>query len=482
LKKYLKYLFALFSFGLTLISMQSGFYFYTILFGLSTAILATGVFEILRLATLLFLSLNLETPKKAVAAVLYVMVAFICAFAATSSFHARIIQSHQRDILPYTTEIEGRVGIVQQKYAQIYAKKIDVIEEKIDICKKKTILLPESTYWPKRLAQVLEDRHAAVQERDSLISSVPESHIDAWVKRHAAITDVTFEALPLSKYGAAAITAAVQELWDIGELSVKKLMALAIVLAIEIGIILLAVFARFYAKEAATRTQEEMFSAAEAVKKEENVAGSSLKALTSTTESSQREQHSSHINHDQRDEIFEGSASKAEEYPSNEQLLSKDNGRHKKPDIVQEETEISQEDTPVEVRSPVENTIAREEPRGIAEPSDEKIPMEVEVEEDHDIVEESQGSEELPQQERGADMKNDINHKIMKRLQFEFREDDIERFLKIAIPFFKENGKLIPANKLSRRLQLIRRVINKEFSKEELEVFFHQGLELSVLS
>ena len=67
MKKHLKYFFGLFSFGLTLISMQSGFYFYKILFGLSTAILATGVFEILRLATLLYLSLNLETKKKVVA-------------------------------------------------------------------------------------------------------------------------------------------------------------------------------------------------------------------------------------------------------------------------------------------------------------------------------------------------------------------------------------------------------------------------------
>lgn len=427
MKKYLKYLFGLFSFGLTLISMQSGFYFYKILFGLSTAILATGVFEILRLATLLYLSLNLETRKKVVAAILYVMVAFVCAFAASSSFHARIIESHQRDLLPYTTEMEGRAAIIQQKYAQMYADKLAAIEEKIEICRKKTILEPTVPYWPNRLAQVLEDRHALIMERDSLISSAHEGDIGEWVTRHAAVTGVSFEALPLSRYGAAAITEAVHELWDIGELSVKKLMALAIVLAIEIGIILLAIFARFYALETSER-------------------GKKLAPVRD-------------YQYDHLPVPTGGTFSTWQAQPLAEREPLKSNGRHVEsaPDVIKKE-EIARKESPSKTQN-------------LADNNDPITPG----------MKENSGSvnEELPEPENDHIRKNfpdtgrRINNAVMEKLRSEFRENDIEAFLKQSIPYFKEHGKLIPPGRLNRRLQPIRKSLGKEFSKEELQDFFN---------
>lgn len=427
MKKYLKYLFGLFSFGLTLISMQSGFYFYKILFGVSTAILATGVFEILRLATLLYLSLNLETQKKAVAGVLYVLVALICAFAATSSFHARIIESYQRDLLPYTTEMKGRAGVIQQKYAQIYAEKIVAVEEKIDICKKRTILEPSSTYWPNRLAQVLEERHAIIAERDSLISSVSEDNLGEWVSRHAAITGVSFEALPLSRLGAAAITEAVHELWNIGELSVKKLMAMAIVLAIEIGIILLAIFARIYAIEASEKEKKSM-----------PVHNHQYAAFSGETG---------------------GTPSKWPVQPSGEQLPQGSNGRpvESPPDFINKEERIIP-------ATAISNTQQREEnghTTGAGSEGDK-----------HKLIEEIPEAGDGHGEKADPDTNSDVNKAIMEKLRAEFRENDIEAFLKQNIPFFKETGKLIPARKLNRRLQPIRNVLSKEFTKEELQNFF----------
>lgn len=436
MKKYLKYLFGLFSFGLTLISMQSGFYFYKILFGLSTAILATGVFEILRLATLLYLSLNLETKKKVVAGILYLMVAFICAFAASSSFHARIIESYQRDLLPYTTVMEGRASVIQQKYAEIYAEKLAAIEEKIDICRKKTILEPNSTYWPNRLAQVLEDRHTVIMERDSLISSTPaEDKIGEWVERHAAITGVSFEALPLSRLGAAAITEAVHELWDIGELSVKKLMALAIVLAIEIGIILLAVFARFYAKEASQ--QQELLS----------------KEVSNKVS---------------------GMSAKEQGQPAKKPLFQKNNGRSTELTTapMAETEKIYREEVQLESQAPVDKHIPKEEFPESREPHQEDVVDLPAKLEDSAPDENLQESEELPDPGPDTKAQNNISLKIMERLHSEFREQDIEAFLKLNLPFFKENGKLLPAGKMNRRLQPIRRTLNKEFSKEDLQNFF----------
>jgi hypothetical protein len=492
-KKYLKYVFALFSFGLTLISMQSGFYFYKILFGISTAILATGVFEILRLATLLYLSMNLETKKRVVAAILYVMVALICAFAATSSFHARVIESYERDILPYATVIEGRVGMVQQKYAQMYAEKVVAIEEKIEICKKKTILLPESTYWPKRLSQLLEERHEVVLERDSIISSVPNTHVDEWVSRHSAITGITFDALPLSKLGAAAITAAVQELWDIGELSVKKLVALAIVLAIEIGIILLAIFARIYAIETSKKTEEmlaqkeeilarteEMLALAESTKKSEKASESSLQTAASETKEFLHEEVSSPVEDFRSDELLtevEEAASETPDQPFNEQKHLGNNGRPQEyiADLEPEKTDIPEGAIALEAENKVENDLIPQEMEETAEPSPEKMLVETEAEKESEItnedLQETKEAAEALAEGTHMDAENDITHTIMKKLQVEFREDDIERFLKINGSFFKETGKLIPANRLTRRLQPIRRMLNKDFTKKEVQIF-----------
>ncbi|TVL98070.1 MAG: hypothetical protein CV087_21720 [Candidatus Brocadia sp. WS118] len=435
MKKYLKYLFGLFSFGLTLISMQSGFYFYKILFGLSTAILATGVFEILRLATLLYLSLNLETKKKIVAAVLYVMVAFICAFAASSSFHARIIESYQRDLLPYTIIMEGRASVIQQKYAEIYAEKLASIEENIDICRKKTILEPNSTYWPNRLAQLLEDRHVVMMERDSLISSAAQENIGKWVDRHAAITGISFEALPLSRLGAAAITEAVHELWNIGELSVKKLMALAIVLAIEIGIILLAIFARFYAIEASQ--QKELLS-----KEAANIAN-------------------------EMPPIGQGQ-------PAKELSMQKSNGRATEPitALAPQAEKISREEAHPELEPPVYSVTHEEELPESEESYNEEAKEPPMAEENSMPDEELQESGESPDVETDPNPDNDIRQSIMDRLQSEFREQDIEAFLNINAPFFKEHGRLVSAGKLNRRLQPIRRTLNKEYTNEDLEKFF----------
>ena len=94
--------------GLTLISLMAGFNFYQTLFGLSTAIICSIVFESLRLGCLWGIALP-GWSSKGVALPLYVIVAGSCSFAAITQFHAEIIEQYARERKPYEQEITRRV-------------------------------------------------------------------------------------------------------------------------------------------------------------------------------------------------------------------------------------------------------------------------------------------------------------------------------------------------------------------------------------
>jgi hypothetical protein len=314
--------------------------------------------------------------------------------------------------------------MVQQKYAQMYAEKVVAIEEKIEICKKKTILLPESTYWPKRLSQLLEERHEVVLERDSIISSVPNTHVDEWVSRHSAITGITFDALPLSKLGAAAITAAVQELWDIGELSVKKLVALAIVLAIEIGIILLAIFARIYAIETSKKTEEMLAQKEEILARTEEMLAlaeeGSHPEVASKTKEFLHEEVSSPAEDYRNDELLtevEEAASETPDQPFNEQKHLGNNGRPQEyiADLEPEKTDIPEGAIALEAENKVENDLIPQEMEETAEPSPEKMLVETEAEKESEItnedLQETKEAAEALAEGTHMDAENDISRK-----------------------------------------------------------------------
>ncbi len=85
--------FLFFSFGLSLISMKAGFYFYLTLFGYSMAIFATLFFEILRLSTIYILVIRKIKKHSLIGKCLYAAIAFTCLFAAAISYHTQIIEA-----------------------------------------------------------------------------------------------------------------------------------------------------------------------------------------------------------------------------------------------------------------------------------------------------------------------------------------------------------------------------------------------------
>ena len=251
MKKHLKYVFSSLSVGLTLISMNSGFYFYLKLLDLTTAILAILVFEVLRLSTLYALVVW-TVKKKLLAAPLYFLVASICAFAATSSFHATIIERHNIESSSYRSEVEKRVNLMKKTYAGKFADEVASVDKEIDRAQIKIAARSWSTYWPKRVEQLSQKRQQLLSERDTVLSSVPQQNAERWLSHHAAILDITLKPLAVTKGGSSAISLAIQELWDVSELAVKKIVAVIITVVIEIGILFLAIFAGFYSKSKTT--------------------------------------------------------------------------------------------------------------------------------------------------------------------------------------------------------------------------------------
>ena len=244
-KRYLKFVFAGLSIGLTAISMKGGYYFYVNLFDVSTAILAVSVFEILRLV-LLYIMVSWHGGQKAVAVPIYILVAIMCAFAAAASYHAKILQKYESDTASYRTELQNRANQIKTAYAQKENERIDAIEADMVQAEKNKALKPYSSYWRTRYDQLATNYDSLVTRRDSFLSEAPKEDIEVWISHHASIFNINFEPLANQKYGSSMVTTALQELWHVSDVRVKKVVAVIFVVALECTIILLAFFAHTF--------------------------------------------------------------------------------------------------------------------------------------------------------------------------------------------------------------------------------------------
>jgi hypothetical protein len=251
MKKYLKYVCTALAISLTMVSLFTGFFFYINLFDLATALLANSTFEIIRLTTLYSL-MKWELKRKLIAAPLYCLVAFVCASAAIASFYAKINDSHIKQRLPYEREITRRINIIKETYAQNYAESLSEIQKEIDRAQRNIASKQWSTYWPKRVEQLSHRHQQVFTERDSTLSYMPQDDAEVWISHHTAILKIKFEPLPVIKSGSGALTLAIQELLGVTELEAKKGVAIIITLGVELAIILISLFAKFYSKASTT--------------------------------------------------------------------------------------------------------------------------------------------------------------------------------------------------------------------------------------
>lgn len=230
--------------GLSLISVTAGFNFYHTLFGMAIAILCTLIFETLRVACLWSLVVEGWLLGKIIAVPIYSLTAITCAFAAITSFHAEIIASHATAMKPVEEEIGRRIELVKRAYVTTIGEEIGRLDERIDQCKRKLALNPESHYWKNRLIQLDGERQLMIANRDSFLSVIPQQGREAWLSSQAALLGLEFEPLPQPAHGSIAFSQAIQELWGISELAGKKAVSIIIVLTTELGIVLLSLLAQ----------------------------------------------------------------------------------------------------------------------------------------------------------------------------------------------------------------------------------------------
>lgn len=226
--------------GLTLISLMAGFNFYQTLFGLSTAIICSIVFESLRLGCLWGIALP-GWSSKGVALPLYVIVAGSCSFAAITQFHAEIIEQYARERKPYEQEITRRIAEIKKAYAKQVNVKIADLENRINICDRKLALNPKSGYWNNRLDQLKDQYAIAIAVRDSFLLDIPVEKVDQWIDAQAANLGLDFQSFSIESQNSISITTAIQELWGLSTVDAKKIVSVIIVTTTEAGIVMLSI-------------------------------------------------------------------------------------------------------------------------------------------------------------------------------------------------------------------------------------------------
>lgn len=492
MKKYLKYIFASLSVGLTIISMDNGFYFYLNMFEIRTAILATVVFEILRLATL-YSFIVWDVRKRVIAGTLYVIVAFICAFSATSSFHAKIIESQMVDTSNYRNEIDKRLNIVMKEYALQMQDKLTIADKDITYAQRKVAALPKSTYWPKREAQLKTKKKLLIAERDSVLASVPTKNLEDWVEQKAAILGLSLGPMPINTYGSNAILQAIQEMWVVEDLTVKKIVALLITLGIEVGIILLAIFAKIY-----SRVPEEEEVIQEAVYEDTG----NYRAL-GMGQSSNNDAYTwpSERKNDKKDDYTWPSERKNEPEPPGSSSANNSSGyawsggsgnddsdgytwpseraggESSDSSENADDGEASEEElsSPVESQSEMESFADQITETESAEYANENTAAsDFEFKNPPTIRRLDEAEAEDIEDTNGHMDAGDAGEEesILDTLYTEFGENNVNRFLEKAQPFFMENGKMPTASNLSKSMRPIRRFMLKRYRNNKLDDFF----------
>ncbi len=228
--------------GLTLVSVLAGFELYNGMFNLVTAILCSVIFETIRVGCLWSLAVDRWTTR-IVAVPVYVLVTLTCAFASVTSFHAKIVASHDAAMRPLKQEHSRRIDLIKRAYAKEAEIKLAELDGKIDICRQNLAKDPSQTYWKNRLDQRMTDRGTVVAARDSLLHAAPVENAEVWINAHAAILGLELKPVSSIVRGSLATTRAVTELWGISELTAKKIVSVIIVVTTECGILLLALLA-----------------------------------------------------------------------------------------------------------------------------------------------------------------------------------------------------------------------------------------------
>lgn len=249
----LRNLFFTLSIALTFISLNAGFYFYSAMFGLTVAIVASFTFESLRIATI-YGAIRKGKVNRAVGIILYTATACVCAFAAIASFHARIIENYRKDTMETTVRQKKEIEAIKLAQGSARQKMLEKIDSEYSRCMRQHAINPGSVYWARRLEQVKGEEKEVKASYDSILAFIPTENIEEWIEQESAKQHIN-RTEKVDSFGKSwATSEAVSQVWKLSGLTAKKVASIIIVLSVELGILMLALLARNPADEAGTET------------------------------------------------------------------------------------------------------------------------------------------------------------------------------------------------------------------------------------
>lgn len=237
-----KYILISLSAGLTFLSMQAGFHFYNSLFGHTIAWTASLVFESLRFSTL-YSILYLKGTKKAIGWLLYIFIALTCSFAAISSFHARILQSQKNEQSMIQHKLQPQIDLVKSRYVARADSLLSLIDSDVKYCERKLAADPTSQYWANRLDQIKQKKNQISTELDSILTTATTTDPVLWLSKHSAQVGVSLNFTD-NQSSTFLIGSSIQQVIGLSEFKAKKLVAIIITCAVELGILLLALLSQ----------------------------------------------------------------------------------------------------------------------------------------------------------------------------------------------------------------------------------------------
>ena len=232
---------------LSFVSVHAGFTFYEAFFGIVVAVLASFVFETLRL-TSLYGFMKLYSMKRWFLFSLYLLSCFVCSFASVSSFHASVIREYENSVSDVLESQRKEVSVIKRAQAERMTKDLEGIEKDLNWCNVKLAKVPDSKYWKARRAQIEAKLSRTKSFYDSVLSYIPGQNAEEWIEREALKYEV--ERMDgKAQYGRAwAFAGAVEELWGLNEKDAKKVMGVFITAGVELGIFILALLSRVKGK------------------------------------------------------------------------------------------------------------------------------------------------------------------------------------------------------------------------------------------
>ena len=223
--------------ALTGLSLKAQYHFWKSLFGIETGVVASSVFEVLRLASL-FSFLKWMGKKAIAGGILYVAIALFCGAVAITSWHSEILETQTTIENQYERKIQTRIDSVKAVYAKQAQVKIDKFDRDIYYIES-LIAKTNSQSLVRRRIQLKDMRDDVVNKRDNFLSGGMNDR-ELWIEKNAPIVGLQFSPIEKTSTELGAIERALMETWHLDAEAAKKIVAIIFVSAIEIGIILLA--------------------------------------------------------------------------------------------------------------------------------------------------------------------------------------------------------------------------------------------------